>query len=128
MSFPFFRYSRIMGGKGYLKGLERRLVVHGYVFLFKEDEEFISLVRDRVENVFYDIFDYVDWGNKAIVIDAEERERVDKEEVRGVGFYFPRILINDILYEKADIRFRFWRSIRIGVVSIVRGIIRVSPP
>jgi uncharacterized protein YqgQ len=117
-----------MGGKGYLKGLERGLTVHGYVFLFKEDEEFISFVRDRVEDIFYDVFDYVDWGNKAIVIDAEERERVDREEVRGVGFYFPRILINDILYEKADIRFRFWRTIRIGAVSIVRGIIRVSTP
>jgi len=128
LSFPFFRYNYIISGKGYLRGKEWRLSVHGYVFTFSIDEDFSELVRNRVEDVFYSILGMLEWQNKEDWMEGEGWESVDRWMVSGVGFYYPRILVNETLYEKADIRFRYWRTIRVGSIIIRGPIVRVYSP
>lgn len=117
---PFFRYSYIMGGVGYKNNIKRKWSVHGYMFQFGGcKERFNEVIRTRVKNIFYSISP--DWGNYS-TFEGEECEQVDVEEVRGVGFYYPRILINDTEVEKADVRYGLWRVFFTVVEPVLRGL------
>ena len=137
---PFFRYSYFLATVGYQNGVKWVYSVHGYVFTFYEPKIWVKqLVRERVmdyaalyealetdnERRFEDLPATADPDGLSNIscFEAEEEEQVDVEEVRGVGFYYPRILINDVEAEKADIRRGFWRQLGRLVRRAVRGVL-----
>jgi len=104
-------------------------------------EKYSRLVKDRVKSTFTEltglsadkaeksedsrepgepIHRFGDVPGNFQVWEGEESEQVDVDEVKGVGFYYPRILVNDSEYEKADVRQGLWRLIR----GLVRGLFR----
>lgn len=140
---PFFRYSYFIAQVGYIHDQKYVVTVHGYVFTFyRPKPENKALVKQRVREVFTDSHPInpgkeatdasvqahpstndTDMGN-IVWYEAEEEQQVDSEEVRGVGFYYPRILINDRVAEKADIRRGSWRRVGDLVAQVIRGVFR----
>lgn len=102
---PFFRYSRILGGYGWIKNRKVQRYVHGLFFTFSEpDQHRKNIVRDMVEETFREQMQGL--FNVTVTQDGEEVEEVMSDEAQGVGFYRAQILVNELPIEKIDLRYR----------------------
>lgn len=99
---PFFRYSYIIHGDGYLKGKHIYYSAHGILFTFhRPDEGRKAQLRSETWTLFIQRKPTV---GKATFEIGEEIEEVTHEESRGIGFYWAHFLWNDKFYYKGDYR------------------------
>lgn len=104
MNPPFFRFSYIIGGYGFVKGHKRDIKVHGVCFFFwYVDRNKAQTIENIIEDYWHDTT--IQMGNPTITERGEEMVQVKSDEAKGLGFYRLSILVEDIEVEKIDLRY-----------------------